>query len=330
MANAVDASGKVAVGELDFLRADLARCEGICPTFDSRAVIWDGPGFGGRFLQNVLSDAGVDTGAFILTNATAVRIVPSGRGVRHHRRRQRLRSDRRADPRFQSGLLVRLAGLGSSHDPASRPAGLQHVADVLNQVNANPQGLGDVAEHKLCMRPQGAGANDPWCFFSYGTGTWFQDPGTDFAGTMGLGHYFNPSTRWRSTSGSIGSISTRTTARTRSTRPATTSAATSRTCPIPGGRPTGRGGFVVARPHIVRRYANGMGTATSRGSTDGSGWGVAGWLGYAIQAAKNNIVTPFAQLDYVATHYDGWTETGGPFPAMFQPVDGPPHRSGWA
>ena len=72
---------------------------------------------------------------------------------------------------------------------------------------------------------------------------------------------------------------------------------------------------------IGRDYANGMGTAHSSGSTDGSGWGVAGWLGYALMTGANNVLTPFSGINHAESHFDAWSETGGPFPASFEAVD---------
>jgi probable HAF family extracellular repeat protein len=66
---------------------------------------------------------------------------------------------------------------------------------------------------------------------------------------------------------------------------------------------------------INRGYMNGSGSAISSGSTTGDGYGALARFGWAFQPAKPVTVTPFAQYDVTYENLDGYTETGGPFPA---------------
>ena len=66
---------------------------------------------------------------------------------------------------------------------------------------------------------------------------------------------------------------------------------------------------------IVRGYMNGSGTSVSSGSTEGSGYGAMARFGWAFQPMNAITLTPFAEYDVTGERLDGYTETGGPFPA---------------
>jgi uncharacterized protein YhjY with autotransporter beta-barrel domain len=78
---------------------------------------------------------------------------------------------------------------------------------------------------------------------------------------------------------------------------------------------------------IDRGYLNGTTPVTSHGETDG--WGIGGLvrLGFAARLAPALRVMPFADYEATRIHYDGWTETSGPFPASFGTIDDVLHRS---
>jgi probable HAF family extracellular repeat protein len=78
---------------------------------------------------------------------------------------------------------------------------------------------------------------------------------------------------------------------------------------------------------IDRGYLNGTSPVTSHGETDG--WGIGGLvrLGFAARLAPTLRVMPFADYEVTRIHYDGWTETSGPFPASFGAIDDVLHRS---
>ena len=66
-----------------------------------------------------------------------------------------------------------------------------------------------------------------------------------------------------------------------------------------------------------RAYANGAGTASSQGNTDGGGYAVAGRAGWQFTVTPRDAVTPYGELDWSQAYLGGYSETGGPFPAQF-------------
>lgn len=69
---------------------------------------------------------------------------------------------------------------------------------------------------------------------------------------------------------------------------------------------------------IRRAYTNGAATAHSDGTTDVTGGALrmrADWLGAAV--IGNTSINPWASFAAGRTHVDGYTESGGPFPATF-------------
>lgn len=69
---------------------------------------------------------------------------------------------------------------------------------------------------------------------------------------------------------------------------------------------------------VDRGYHNGNTLVTSRGNTTGNGYGAEARLGWTFdQLAANMKLTPFASYTFSSIRYDGYTESGGPFPARF-------------
>ena len=71
--------------------------------------------------------------------------------------------------------------------------------------------------------------------------------------------------------------------------------------------------------HIDRAYSNGAAMAVSSGDTNVSGGVVrvrADWLEAAVFG--NTTINPWASASLGVLHVDGYTESGGPFPAVFQ------------
>lgn len=66
-----------------------------------------------------------------------------------------------------------------------------------------------------------------------------------------------------------------------------------------------------------RHYMNGASVDSSRGSTDGVGYGAALRGGYAVRLKGGDTVMPYLQLDLSRTVLDGYTEAGGGIPATF-------------
>jgi probable HAF family extracellular repeat protein len=72
---------------------------------------------------------------------------------------------------------------------------------------------------------------------------------------------------------------------------------------------------------IERGYMNGAGTTTSHGETSGRGLNASAHIGWALQPTQQITLTPFAYYTATKLKLDGWTETSGPFPAMFDNID---------
>lgn len=70
---------------------------------------------------------------------------------------------------------------------------------------------------------------------------------------------------------------------------------------------------------VERAYHNGNAIVTSQGETAGRSYGATARLGFAAELADGIDVTPYAAYTIANVDYDGWTETGGPFPAVIAP-----------
>jgi probable HAF family extracellular repeat protein len=69
---------------------------------------------------------------------------------------------------------------------------------------------------------------------------------------------------------------------------------------------------------VTRGYLNGNSLASSTGSTAANGYGITARVGWTFdQIWRATQVTPFASYTYSQVRFDGYTETGGPFPAQF-------------
>lgn len=188
IANGVDPTGNLIVGEVDFL----VGCG--CTPF-SEAVIWDAAdGFAGKTLQQALQQKGVDLQGLYLTRANAVRVSAT----------DDLHSDiiilgdaitsDNLDPIFMARLGI-ASGITTVDDQIKSFSNMASLLDqVTDDVGGPLHGLGDVVLHDLCVRPKEGRSAQPWCFFAFGTGTAYTDlTGSEFVGDVGLGHYFDPS-----------------------------------------------------------------------------------------------------------------------------------------
>jgi probable HAF family extracellular repeat protein len=71
---------------------------------------------------------------------------------------------------------------------------------------------------------------------------------------------------------------------------------------------------------VTRGYLNGNDPAYSKGSTGGRGGGAMARIGWAFNdLLPKTQLTPFASYTAATTSFDGYLETGGPFPASFAP-----------
>ncbi len=68
---------------------------------------------------------------------------------------------------------------------------------------------------------------------------------------------------------------------------------------------------------LKRGYQNAGGSAQSSGSTQAQAFGLYGRVGWAFPVASRVALQPFAQYNWQRVKIDGYTESGGPFPARF-------------
>lgn len=94
-----------------------------------------------------------------------------------------------------------------------------------------------------------------------------------------------------------------------------TAVATAAYAPDTGPQLIGSAAAFGINATIRRGYMNGVGTATSVGTTTGSGYGARAHVGWAFSPLAGATVTPFAEYEAVGLQLAGYTETGGPFPA---------------
>jgi probable HAF family extracellular repeat protein len=74
---------------------------------------------------------------------------------------------------------------------------------------------------------------------------------------------------------------------------------------------------IALKGDVTRGYLNGNTPTTSQGNTTGNGYGFTGRVGWAFDnVAPATQITPFASYSVTRMHFNGYTETGGPFPAQ--------------
>lgn len=74
---------------------------------------------------------------------------------------------------------------------------------------------------------------------------------------------------------------------------------------------------------ITRGYLNGNAPAASHGGTSGRGIGASFTVAWTYPVTERFTLTPFTGVSAAVTQVDGWTESGGPFPAIFAPIVDP-------
>ena len=72
---------------------------------------------------------------------------------------------------------------------------------------------------------------------------------------------------------------------------------------------------------LKRGYINGASYATSEGSTNADIFGLSGRVQWTKGVTDYLDLTPFAEYTWQTTHIDGYSESGGPFPASFDSRD---------
>ncbi|MBS0535506.1 MAG: autotransporter domain-containing protein [Proteobacteria bacterium] len=74
---------------------------------------------------------------------------------------------------------------------------------------------------------------------------------------------------------------------------------------------------------ITRGYINGASQTSSHGNTTGNGFGAMGRIGWTFDRIwRATQLTPFASYTFSRTHLNGYTESGGPFPAQIDAFNG--------
>ncbi|WP_231117108.1 autotransporter outer membrane beta-barrel domain-containing protein [Pseudodesulfovibrio alkaliphilus] len=84
-----------------------------------------------------------------------------------------------------------------------------------------------------------------------------------------------------------------------------------------GLRLEGGGTWHYVNMDLKRGYQNAGGSAQSSGSTQAQAFGIYGRIGWAFPVASRVALQPFAQYNWQRVKIDGYTESGGPFPARF-------------
>ncbi len=334
VANAVDASGTVVVGQIDI--DDGYGNNGIW----SEAAIWQASGgFAGSLVQTELENRGVTLKPnFYLTTATGVRTLSNAEGYTdiiiigdgEYSGEFQMERYAGADPAWLVRLTEDEGPDGPEPPPPPPPPGITTPDEQITSITDLGKLFKEVTgsagqplfglQQNACLRARGTtAAEQPWCFFAFGGITGYWDMvGTEVYGDVGMARYYTDVDSLGASIG-LGHISVR---------------SDSGLSSIEGTAPhvgfyashmpdAGLQAFsaltlsVFQDLDITRAYANGMGTAQSFGSTDGWAYGLLGRLGYAQPLGPQFTLTPFAQFSYTATHFNGWTETGGPFPATF-------------
>jgi uncharacterized membrane protein len=290
------------------------------------AFIWTEALGTGRYLGDVLKQAGVSLGDWVLFTATGVReskdyFVVVGDG-----------SNTGTIPVPAPGYIARLGRTPESPSGITTPAeqiesfgAVSSAAlGIGSTVGTTLTGLNDMAENHRCIRPQDGPVGN-WCVFGFGTAGIFSGDdaldGNEFSGDVGIAHYFGPVT---SIGGSIGGGRVDTDLLLGGGYQANDLHLGGYLAHIPdtGLRLFGAGVWGdLSDVDLTRGYLNGIGLTHSSGSTEGDGWGVLGRVGYGFKAGANSLSTPFAEITYTDAKLDGYSETGGPFPTSFDGIE---------
>lgn len=298
------------------------------------AFIWTEELGTGRYLGDVLTEAGVSLGNWVLWTATGVTeskdsFIVVGDGCA-------LGADCFRDEGDAPGFIARIGreaadgnggGVSGITTPEEQIVSFGELSSATLAIGTNVgntlTGLNDMAENHRCIRAQDD-LPTSWCFFTFGTATLFNGDGTtsgdQFSGDVGLAHYFTPVT---SAGASIGGGVVDTDLHWDGSYRANDLHVGGYLAHIPdtGLRLFGAGVWGdISDVDLTRGYLNGTGMAYSTGDTEGSGWGLLGRIGYGFRAG-GHLLTPFAELSFTEASLDGYREDGGPFPTTFQDVE---------
>lgn len=296
------------------------------------ALIWTQALGSARYLGDVLTEAGVSLGDWVLFTATGVRetedsFVVVGDGCADG-----------VDDCFRlparPGYIARIGRTPDSPSGITTPEeqilSFSEISSAVllaaSGVGSTLTGLNDTAENHRCIRPDGGPAGN-WCFFAFGTGALFRGDidgevdGDRFSGEVGIAHYFTPVT---SIAASVGAGVTDSDLDLGGHYHANDFRVGGYAAHIPDqGFRAFFGGVWgdLSDIDLARGYLNGLGLAQSFGSTEGEAWGLLGRLGYGVRAGAATWVTPFVEIAFTEASFDGYREQSGPFYATFEAIE---------
>jgi len=91
--------------------------------------------------------------------------------------------------------------------------------------------------------------------------------------------------------------------------------------PESGFRASGAIAFAGSSFDVTRGYFNANAPVSSYGETEGGTVAATVKLGWRVPVTTELALTPFASYSASRFHVDGWTESGGPFPAVIEPIE---------
>jgi probable HAF family extracellular repeat protein len=187
-------------------------------------------------------------------------------------------------------------------------------------VNSGLDTLGEIGAHHNCT----ATCLDVYALSSFEKGSTFDDPG--YVGTVGIAQALAPNFSVGATF-SDGYYDDKLANGSRESQRTAGGGLHAAYVPDQGINVIVAGLYTGFSAGIDRGYLNGNTPVTSHGATDGYGYGGLARLGYAFRVSPAVRLMPFGEFELTRIHYDGWTETTGPFPAMFSAINDTQSRS---
>jgi Autotransporter beta-domain len=294
------------------------------------AYIWTSQLGKGRYLGDVLTNAGVKLGNWVLYSATGVRSTSDSLVIVGNGCPDGLNASdcSEGDPGYIARLGVTSSTSGIT-TPTQQVQSFNQISttalDIGSTTASTLSDMGDMAQHHRCIRASDDPGLGDWCFYSFGSGGVFSedDPaqGGEFEGDVGLAHYFTPVTSVGANIGT-GLIDSDLDLDGHFHENDVHLGGYVSQMPDTGWRLFGAGLWgSLNNVDITRGYLNGVDIADSKGTTDGNGWGLLGWVGYGFRTGQKELLTPFAEVAHTDTHLGAYDEHGGPFPTDFQDID---------
>ena len=319
IANTVDSSGRLIGGKARWVGNP--EDEGPTQYYDA-ATFWElDENFDlvrGAYVQSALAEAGVpmNDARLRLTETTAVRTV--------------IDNDGNIENIFVAGTGEGsfgswIAALGGSSDPGPGLTTDESILDSLRVVAQGVNGFtGWLGTDRHRSRPAGRTVEEqPGCLFASGSAGVGVDGGSsasEVGKLLGIAYYLDESTSvgvtggldWLQGANGGGSNYRALAARL---------GVYADHMPDEGLRASGSASIGrLIDASFERFYVNGVGVASSKGSTVGWGGALSGELGYGIALDDATRLLPFLRGSVTAFALDGWSDTGGPFNAAIDGV----------